>query len=225
MSTPEEEEFDYENDDSWYEDAMNTLDSPVFNHHIIYSEEEIKDLEELEKTTIRLRNKALENGFEYIDLKIGDYVCDIVFFCGTVDYNNCSFALTYKKDRQYLVIFRWKSEAEPNPNPVLMAGMVRTSKFLGAYRFVEFLHLEEEIEEEQENIETFKINRELTYKDKPSLEVIKSDDLKYNQKIVDYFTGISPAAFEFYNEFVIFEMPVNTDINQYLDMMDQIENL
>lgn len=225
MLTPDEEELNYEEDDSWYEEAMNALDSPLNNHHIVYSEEEIQELGEEEKQIIRLRNNILNKGFEYIDLQHGDYICDIVFFCSTIDYKECQFALTYRKEDQYLVIFKWNSELEVNPHPIQIAGMVKTSSHYGTYRFTTFLHLEEEITDDMEMVIGFKINRDLSYLDKPSLEVFRSDDVKKNQAIVDYLAKVHPTAFEFYNDFIIFELAQHTSLDTYVEVMDQLEKL
>lgn len=223
MNPDEPEDINFEDDESWYEEAMNALDSPLNNHHLMYPEDEMMDLEEEGKSLVRLRNKILEAGFEFIELKIGDYVCDIVFYCGTIDYNVSEFALTYQKGDQYLVIFKWKSLTEPNTNPIQLAGLVKTQKHYGTYRFVSFLHIEDELTDEMEFIDGFKINRELNYKDKPSLEIYKSDNIKYNQEMVKFMMEIEPAAFEFYNDFIIFELNANMEVNQYEEIMNKLE--
>jgi hypothetical protein len=182
MST-HEEEFDYENDESWYDDAMNAMNSPANNHNIIYTEEDIQELSEIDKTIIRYRNELLKNGFEYIDLQIGDYINEIVFFSSTIQYASCNFALTYKKNNHYMVIFQLHSTDEKIINPIQIATIVYVGHHLGAYQFIEFFHLDDEITDDQKDFNHLTINRELTYKEKPSLEIYKSDNIEKNKKI------------------------------------------
>src|SRR5687768_7756339 len=128
MSFPDEEEIDYENDDSWYENAMNELDSPSNNHNTIYAEDEIKDLTDYDKTIIRHRNHLLENGFEYIELKNGDYIQEIVGRSGVIHIALCSFVIVYKKEQDYMAIFQLESVDETQQLPIQLAALVYTAK-------------------------------------------------------------------------------------------------
>ncbi len=225
MSNPDdEEEIDYENDDSWYEDAMNQLDSPSNNHDTIYSEDEIKDLTDYDKTIIRYRNHLLENGFEYIELKNGDYIQEIVSRSGVIHIALCSFVLIYKKENSYMAIFQMNSEAEINEFPIQLAAMIYTDKHLGCYQFIEFFHLEEEITEDQKDLNGITINRELTYKEKPSFQFYKSDNEELNKKFIEKTEPIEPRVFEFVNEYLIVELKEDRKLTDYLELIRNFES-
>jgi hypothetical protein len=224
MNDPEEEEeFDYENDDSWYEDAMNQLDSPSNNHHIIYSEEEIKELTDYDKTIIRYRNHLLENGFEYVELKNGDYIQEIVSRSGVIHIALCSFVLMYKKHKSYVAIFQVDSKDEAVQFPIQIASMAFVEKHLGCYQFVEFFHLEEELPEDQKDLNGITINRDLTYNDKPSFQFYKSDNEELNKKYIERLLPLDPRVFEFVNEYVIVELKEEKKMEEYLGLIQEFE--
>lgn len=219
----QEEEFDYENDESWYENAMNALEGPANNHDTIYSEEEIADLSDQDKNVIRSRNVLLKNGFEYIELQNGDYINDIITRSGVIHYPACNFVLAYQKNRNYMILFQLASEDDTIINPIQQATMIFTNKYLGCYQFLEFYHLEEEITEDQKTFQTININRELTYKEKPSLEFYKSDDIDNNLKFLEKITSYDPMLFEFLNEYIIIELPSTAGINDYAELIKELE--
>src|SRR5687767_2113273 len=159
MADPEEEEFDFENDESWYEDAMNALDSPTLNHGNVYMEDEIKDLSEMDKTLIRYRNYLLKNEFEYVELQFGDYMQDVIGRSATIHYLASNFVITYQRGNSYVALFQLKSEDEVNTNPIQIASLIHLGKHLGSYQFLYFFHLEQELEPEQKNLNGIKINR------------------------------------------------------------------
>jgi hypothetical protein len=222
MSDPEEEEFDYENDESWYEDAMNALDSPAHNHSIIYAEEDMAELSEIDKTIIRYRNGLLENGFEFIDLQNGDYINDVIGRSGVIHSNLCNFVLAFKKENSYITIFQLFSDDEQIVHPVQLAAMIYVNKHLGCYQLVEFFHLEEELEEDQKVLNGININRELSYKEKPSFEFYKSDNLNLNKKYVERIEPLDPRVFEFLNEYIIIELPKEV-VSEYLELIKEFE--
>lgn len=224
MSTPEEEEFDYENDESWYEDAMNSLDSPANNHGTIYSEEEISELSEHDKTIIRYRNTLLQNGFEYMDLQNGDYIMDVIGRSGTIHYAACNFVLAYKKENSYITLSQLHNTDENIINPILLSAIIFVNKHLGSYQFLEFFHLENELEEDQKNMNGITINREFTYKEKPSLEFYKSDNIKVNEKYLEKITELDPEIFEFINEYIIMELPKGSSIDKYIEVINNLQD-
>lgn len=221
MSDEEEEDFDYENDESWYEDAMNALDSPANNHATIYTEEEIADLSEIDKTIIRYRNTLLQNGYEYIDLQNGDYINEVIGRSGVIHPIACSFVLAYKKERSYIIILQLASEDETIIHPIQLATMIFVNKHLGCYQFLEFIHLEQEIEEDQKMLNSININRELSYKEKPSLEFYKSDDMSMNKSYMEKIEKLDPLLFEFLNEYIIIELPSAT-IEKYFEVISDL---
>ena len=223
MSTPEDEELDYENDESWYEEAMNALDSPANNHATIYSEDEIAELSDHDKTIIRYRNQLLQNGFEYIDLQNGDYINDIISRSGTIHFPLCIFVLAYKKDRSYVTLFQLFNPDKTIINPVQLATVIYVNKHLGSYQFIEFFHLEEELGEEQKDINSITINRDLNYKEKPSLEFYKSDDISINKKYIETIEKLDPQVFEFLNEYIIIELPQDSSIEKHLEVIRELE--
>jgi hypothetical protein len=223
MIDNEEEDFDYDNDESWYENAMNALEGPANNHGTIYTEEEIADLSDEDKNIIRSRNILLNNGFEYVELQNGDYINDIITRSGVIHYPACSFVLAYQKDRSFMILFQIAGEDENIVNPVQMATMIFTNKYLGCYQFLEFFHTEEEITEDQKLFQTININRELKYKEKPSLEFYRSDDLDTNQKFLEKIGTYDPLLFEFLNEYIIVELPATSTIDQYKDLIKELE--
>lgn len=223
MSEEEEEEFDYENDDSWYEDAMNALDSPAHNHANIYTEEEISDLPEMDKTVIRYRNYLLQNGFTYIDQQQGDYIYDVISRSGVIHAHLCNFVLAYKKEEgSYITIFQLQHEDETVFNPIQLAAMIFVNKHLGSYQFLEFFQLEEEITEDQKMLNVVSINRELTYKDQPSLQFYKSDNININKTYIEKIEKLEPVLFEFLNEFIIIELPTSEPA-AYLQIINELE--
>lgn len=223
MSDPEEEDFDYENDDSWYENAMNALEGPAHNHGTFYTEEEMADLSDQDKNIIRSRNILLENGFEYVELQNGDYINDIITRSGVIHYPACSFVLAYQKDRSYMILFQLASDDETVVYPIQQASMIFTNKYLGCYQFLEFFHTEEEITEDQKTFQTININRELMYKEKPSLEFYKSDDLDNNLKFLEKITTYDPLLFEFLNEYIVIELPATATIKEYQELIKELE--
>lgn len=223
MSTPEDEELDYEKDESWYEEAMNALDSPANNHDTVYSEEEISGLSDHDKTIIRYRNQLLQSGFEYMDLQNGDYINDIIGRSGTINYPACTFILTYKKEKNYITLFQLFNSDEAIINPVQLAAVIYINKHLGSYQFIEFFHLEEELNDEQKDINSIVINRDLTYKEKPSLEFYKSDDISINKKYIDTIEKLEPQVFEFINEYIIIELPKDSSIEKYIEVIIELE--
>ncbi len=223
MHNPEDDDFDYENDESWYEDAMNALDSPANNHDTIYTEEEIAELSDQDKTIIRYRNALLQNGFEHIELKNGDYINDVIGRSGVIHAALCSFVLCYKKDRNYVTIFHLFSKDENIVPPIQLAAVIYVDKHLGSYQFIEFFHLEEELGEDQKDINSITINRDLTYKGKPSLEFYKSDDVALNKTIIERMEKVNPALFEFMNEYLIVELQPNSTIQQYEEVIREFE--
>lgn len=223
MISENEDEIDYENDDSWYEQAMNELDSPSNNHHIIYSEEDIRDLSDHDKTIIRFRNQILENGFEYIEQKNGDYIQEIISRSGVIHMALCSFALLYKKENNYMVIFQVDGKDTEVVFPVQLASMIYTGKHLGCYQFVEFFHLEEELPEDQKDMNGITINRELTYKNQPSFQFYRSDNEKINRTYIEKMETNDPRVFEFVNEYLIVELREEKTINDYLALINELE--
>lgn len=225
MSFPDdEEEIDYENDESWYENAMNELDSPSNNHDTIYSEEDIKDLTEYDKTIIRHRNHLLENGFEFTELKNGDYIQEVVGRSGVIHIALCRFVIVYKKDQSYIAIFQLDSQDENVQFPIQLASLIYTGKHLGCYQFIEFYHLEEELPEDQKDLNGIAINRELTYKDKPSFQIYKSDNEKLNLSYIEKMNEIDPRAFEFVNEYLIVELREDKQIGDYLSLITELQS-
>jgi hypothetical protein len=225
MSFPDDdEEIDYENDDSWYENAMNELDSPSNNHGMIYSEEEIKELADFDKTIIRHRNFLLENGFEFIELKNGDHIQEIVGRSGVIHLAICNFAIIYQRENNYMAIFQMHSADENIEFPIQLAALIYTGKHLGCYQFVEFYHLEEEIPEDQKDFNGIKINRDLTYKDKPSFEFYKSDKQELNKQYIDKMTTLDPRVFEFVDEYLIVELKEDKKIADYLDLITNLQS-
>lgn len=223
MSTPEEE-FDYENDESWYDDAMNALNSPANNHGTIYSEEEIAELPEHDKTIIRYRNILLQNGYEYTDLQRGDYLMDIIGRSGTIHFAACNFVLIYKKENSYIALSQLHSEDENVVNPILLSAVIFVRKHLGSYQFLEFIHLEKELEEDQKDLNGITINREFTYKEKPSLEFYKSDNIKVNEKYLEKIAALDPEIFEFLNEYIIMELPKGSSIEKYMEVVENLQD-
>lgn len=227
MSTPEEE-FDYENDESWYEDAMNALDSPANNHGTIYTEEEIAELSDYDKTIISYRNSLLQNGFEYMDLQNGDYIMDIIGRSGTIHYAACNFVLAYKKESSYITLSQLHSADDNVVNPVQLAAVIFVNKHLGSYQFLEFFHLEEELQEDQKDMNCITINREFTYKEKPSLEFYKSDDIKVNEKYIGLIEELKPEIFEFINEYIILELSRikfgGSSIEKYIEVIENLQD-
>jgi len=223
MASDNDEEIDYENDDSWYEQAMNELDSPSNNHDIIYSEEEIQDLSEVDKTIIRYRNQILESGFEYVEQKNGDYIQEIISRSGVIHMALCSFALLYKKENNYMVIFQVDGKETEVIFPVQLATMVYTGKHLGCYQFVEFFHLEEELPEDQKDMNGITINRELTYNNKPSFQFYRSDNEKLNKSYIEKIAPVNPRVFEFVNEYLIVELTEDKTVDNYLNLINELE--
>ena len=218
-----EEEFDYENDESWYEDAMNALDGPSHNHDTVYSEEEIADLNDTDKTIIRRRNSLLQNGFEYTELKNGDYAQEVIGRSNVIHAALCSFVLAYKKEKNYIVIYQLMNDDESVVMPVHQAALIYVNKHLGSYQFLEFFHLEEELQEDQKDLNAITINRELLYKEKPSLEFYRSDNLSINKKYVERMEKLNPHLFEFLNEYVIVDLGAEAPTESYLGLMDEWE--
>lgn len=211
----EEEEFDFENDDSWYEEAMKAMDSPMNNHGNIYEEEDIQELSDNEKNIVRKRNLLLQNGYEFIEMQRGDEVFETVIRSPVIHYVACEFTLTYQKGEHFLVLFQLETEEEDKTNPVQLATIINTGHQLGAFQFIEFIELEEELEEDQDRINEIKINRDFTYKDKPSLEFYKSSDMKINEQLLEKVDALNPEIFEFYNEYVVMELPTDYPIENY----------
>lgn len=221
--TNEEEEFDYENDDSWYENAMNALEGPANNHGTIYTEEEIADLSDHDKNVIRARNILLQDGFEYVELQNGDYINDVITRSGVVHYPACNFVLAYQRERNFMVLFQQAGDDESVVNPIQKAAMIFTNKYLGCYQFIEFFHLEEEITDDQKTFQTININRELGYNEKPSLEFYKSDDIDNNLRFVEKIAKYNPLLFEFLNEYIIVELPHSAAMDQYNEIIKELE--
>lgn len=224
MSNPEEEEPDYDSDESWYEEAMNALDSPANNHGAVYSEEEIADLSDFVKGLIRYRNQILQNGFEFIDLQNGDYINDVISRSATINYPACSFVIAYKKEGNYLLLFQFYSEDETVVNPVQLAAFINVGKHLGSYKFIEFFHLKEELDAARTDLNGIKINLQLTYKEKPSLEFYSSDDIKLNKQYVERMEQINPEIFEFLNEYIILELPHGSTTEKYFEIIKELEH-
>lgn len=222
MSDPEEE-FDYENDDSWYEDAMNALDSPANNHSTIYSEEDIAELSEMDKTIIRHRNALLKNGFEYIDLQNGDYIQEVIGLSGVIHSKLCNFVLAYKRENSYITIFQLYNPDETVVSPIQLSAMIYVNKHLGSYQFIEFFHLEQELEEDQKVLNGININYDLLYKDKPSFEFYRSDNLALNKKYIERIATKNPQVFEFLNEYFIVELAEGTSIEDYFSLLNEFE--
>jgi hypothetical protein len=222
MAEPEEE-FDFDSDDSWYEDAMNALDAPAHNHSIIYSEEEIADLSELDKMIIRYRNTLLENGFEYIDLQNGDYLQEVIGLSGVIHSRLCNFVLAYKKEESYIVIFQLYQPDETIVSPIELATMIYVNKHLGSYQFIEFYQLENELEEDQKSLNGININYELVYKEKPSFEFYKSDNLGLNKKYIEKIEPKNPKVFEFLNEYFIVELEEQSKMEDYFALLKEFE--
>jgi hypothetical protein len=224
MSFPDdEEEIDYENDDSWYENAMNELDSASNNHDTIYSEDEIKDLSDFDKTIIRHRNFLLQNGFEFTELQNGDHIQEIIGRSGVIHLAVCNFTIIYKRDNNYVAIFQMHSEDETIQFPIQLAALIYTGKHLGCYQFVEFYHLEEELPEDQKDLNGISINRELTYKGKPSFQFYKSDKEELNREYIEKMTIIDPRGFEFVDEYLIIELKEDKSINEYLPLIEKLQ--
>ncbi len=223
MRSDNEDEIDYENDDSWYEQAMNELDSPSNNHDVIYAEEDIQDLSEMDKIIIKYRNQILENGFEYVEQKNGDYIQEIVSRSGVIHMALCNFALLYRKEQNYMVIFQVDAKENDVSFPIQLATMIYTGKHLGNYQFMEFFHLEEELTEEQKDINGITVNREITYKDKPSFQFYKSDNEKLNKTYIEKMNDINPQVFEFLNEYIIVELKEGNLVPQYIELIKQLE--
>jgi len=222
MSDPEEE-FDYENDESWYDNAMNALNGPANNHGTIYTEEEIADLSDHDKNIIRSRNILLKNNYEYVELQNGDYINDIITRSGVIHFPACSFVLAYEKEKSFIVLFQLDSEDENIVHPIQQCSLIFTNKYLGCYQFLEFFHLEEEITDDQKTFQTININRELIYKEKPSLEFYKSDDLNNNKKFLEKITKYNPLLFEFLNEYIAVELPKDSTMENYTDLIKELE--
>lgn len=222
MAEPEEE-FDFDSDDSWYEDAMNALDTPAHNHSIIYSEEEIAELSELDKMIIRYRNTLLENGFEYIDLQNGDYLQEVIGLSGVIHSRLCNFVLAYKKEESYIVIFQLYQPDETIVSPIELATMIYVNKHLGSYQFIEFYQLENELEEDQKSLNGININYELVYKEKPSFEFYKSDNLGLNKKYIEKIEPKNPKVFEFLNEYFIVELEEQSKMEDYFALLKEFE--
>lgn len=216
-------DFDFEEDDSWYEDAMNEMDSPLNNHSRIYQEDEISHLDPVAQSIVRARNEILEQGFEYMDLQMGDYLNEVVYFSATIHIKQAAFYLTFQKENAYIFLFSHITENEEESGPLQKALIYTTNKHLGAFQFVHFFHLNEPLAEDQKTFGALSVNRKLQYRNEPSLEIYKSDDILMNEEYIHLIDPFEPKVFEFYNEFIITQINEPNGIKDYLRLIEVLD--